>query len=497
MFERPFGAMNGCLGTLWPTVGSGVAGEPMNVGTSVARGSWGMGGGVSPGDWPRATPAGPSATSAAAAIATPLPLIRGQISALSPRAAAGPPGWKNDLDAGAKAPGADPGAQSAHQHLDARVPGRRPSRARLLQRSRRGYARPPLRGRRADEPRGVDRRLRSVRRGRQADGARRSPHHACDQERPPGPRAVPDPLRDRRRVRDRVERRPDRGLRGGLLGGDDLLLARRRRPDRGTVKLKVWGARGSVPAPGPEMNRYGGNTSCVQLTLDSGAQLILDAGTGIRNLGLDRTVTAKVSILLTHLHLDHIQGLMFFPPCFRSDAEITIWGPASPEASLEDRIARYISAPLSPVEIRELPCSVSFHDTPPSEWRIGSATIRCESVNHRGPTLGFRVSEGDTTVCYIPDHEPGLGTRLASVGPEWISGFDLAREADLLIHDCQDRVARLAQLLGLEPDLLPVTPEAAEEPAHLLQSSVDAGVGHLPRVLPHDLVVEVAEHPFE
>jgi phosphoribosyl 1,2-cyclic phosphodiesterase len=185
------------------------------------------------------------------------------------------------------------------------------------------------------------------------------------------------------------------------------------------------------------MNRYGGNTSCVQLTLDSGAQLILDAGTGIRNLGLDRTVTAKVSILLTHLHLDHIQGLMFFPPCFRSDAEITIWGPASPEASLEDRIARYISAPLSPVEIRELPCSVSFRDTPPSEWRIGSATIRCESVNHRGPTLGFRISDGDTTVCYIPDHEPGLGTRLASVGPEWISGYDLARDADVLIHDCQ------------------------------------------------------------
>jgi phosphoribosyl 1,2-cyclic phosphodiesterase len=203
------------------------------------------------------------------------------------------------------------------------------------------------------------------------------------------------------------------------------------------MKLKVWGARGSVPAPGPEMNRYGGNTSCVQLTLDSGAQLILDAGTGIRALGLDLSATPRVSILLTHLHLDHIQGLMFFPPCFRSDAEITIWGPASPEASLEDRIARYISAPLSPVEIRELPCSVSFRDTLPSEWRIGSATIRCESVNHRGPTLGFRVSEGDTTVCYIPDHEPGLGTRLASVEPEWISGYDLARDADLLIHDCQ------------------------------------------------------------
>ncbi len=203
------------------------------------------------------------------------------------------------------------------------------------------------------------------------------------------------------------------------------------------MKVRVWGARGSVPAPGPEMNRYGGNTSSVQLLLDSGEQLLLDAGTGIRALGLNLATSRRVDILLTHLHLDHIQGLMFFPPCFRAEAEITIWGPASPEALLEDRVARYISAPLSPVEVRELPCSVSFRDTPPSEWRIGSATITCEAVNHRGPTLGFRITEGDTTVCYIPDHEPVLGTSLADVEPEWISGYELARDADLLIHDCQ------------------------------------------------------------
>ncbi|MGZ5313897.1 MAG: MBL fold metallo-hydrolase, partial [Solirubrobacterales bacterium] len=85
------------------------------------------------------------------------------------------------------------------------------------------------------------------------------------------------------------------------------------------MKLKVWGARGSVPAPGPEMNRYGGNTSCCQLTLDDGSELILDAGTGIRSLGIALAAhLPKVNILLTHLHLDHIQGLMFFPPCFRS-----------------------------------------------------------------------------------------------------------------------------------------------------------------------------------
>jgi phosphoribosyl 1,2-cyclic phosphodiesterase len=185
------------------------------------------------------------------------------------------------------------------------------------------------------------------------------------------------------------------------------------------------------------MNRYGGNTSCVQLTLASGEELILDAGTGIRTLGLDLTENSRIHILLTHLHLDHIQGLMFFPPCFRADAEITIWGPSSPEASLEDRIARYISAPLSPVEVRELPCSVSFRDTPATEWELGGAQIRSEAVTHRGPTLGYRITDGDTTVCYIPDHEPALGASLADLEPEWISGFDLARDADLLIHDCQ------------------------------------------------------------
>lgn len=204
------------------------------------------------------------------------------------------------------------------------------------------------------------------------------------------------------------------------------------------MKVKVWGARGSVPAPGPEMNRYGGNTSCVGVTLEDGGVLILDAGTGIRTLGFALAAgMPNINILLTHLHLDHIQGLMFFPPCFKADAEITIWGPSSPEASLEDRVARYISAPLSPVEVRELPCHVSFNEAPHTEWQIGSATIRAASVTHRGPTLGYRVTDGDVSLCYIPDHEPALGADLEHDDPEWISGFGLAHGATVLVHDGQ------------------------------------------------------------
>jgi phosphoribosyl 1,2-cyclic phosphodiesterase len=184
--------------------------------------------------------------------------------------------------------------------------------------------------------------------------------------------------------------------------------------------------------------RYGGNTSCVQLTLSDGTILVLDAGTGIRSLGLALAASERpLNILLTHLHLDHIQGLMFFAPMFQPESKIVIWGPAAPEASLEDRIARYISAPLSPVEVRELPCHPSFRDAETTEWRIGSASIRAASVTHRGPTLGYRVEADGSSVCYIPDHEPGLGESLTELDEEWISGFELARGASLLLHDCQ------------------------------------------------------------
>jgi phosphoribosyl 1,2-cyclic phosphodiesterase len=204
------------------------------------------------------------------------------------------------------------------------------------------------------------------------------------------------------------------------------------------MRVKIWGARGSVPSPGPETTRYGGNTSCVQVTLSDGTILALDAGTGIRSMGLALTQEdTRVQILLTHLHLDHIQGLMFFAPAFRQTSEMVIWGPEAPDASLQDRIARYISAPLSPVEVRELPCQVAFRDAPHTEWEIGSATIRAASVTHRGPTLGYRITEGDVSLCYIPDHEPALGVQLADEDPDWISGYDLAQGATLLLHDCQ------------------------------------------------------------
>ena len=205
------------------------------------------------------------------------------------------------------------------------------------------------------------------------------------------------------------------------------------------VKLKVWGARGSVPAPGPQMNRYGGNTSCVQLTPRR------RRGADPRRRHRDPQPRASTSapakrihILLTHLHLDHIQGLMFFPPCFRAGVARSRSG-ARPRPRRRSRTGSPATSRRRSRRSRSASCPARSPSAtrPATEWELGGATIRAEAVTHRGPTLGYRITDGETTVAYIPDHEPALGAPLEGLEPEWISGFDLARDADLLIHDCQ------------------------------------------------------------
>jgi phosphoribosyl 1,2-cyclic phosphodiesterase len=203
-----------------------------------------------------------------------------------------------------------------------------------------------------------------------------------------------------------------------------------------SLPVELLGVRGSVPVPGPHVIRYGGNTSCVRLTLSDGTTLILDAGTGIRGLDVPHG-DGEIHILLTHLHLDHIQGLLFFKPFFDPNAEIVVWGPPPDDPPLRDMLARYLSTPLSPVEIRELPARVSFRTVPLDGFRIGSADIESDRVLHRGVTLGYRVRDGTDALCYLPDHEPVLGRALNEADEDWISGIDLARGASLLIHDGQ------------------------------------------------------------
>jgi len=204
------------------------------------------------------------------------------------------------------------------------------------------------------------------------------------------------------------------------------------------MKVKLWGTRGSVPSPGPETQIYGGNTSCVTVS-STDSFIVLDAGSGIRRLGNDPIVKDHkvIHILLTHLHMDHILGLGFFGPLYNPAQEVHIWGPASFNHSLIDRLNRYLSPPLFPVNIRELPAKVIFHEVTHGFFEINKLKIYTNYVCHPGPTLGYRIEDDEASFAYIPDHEPALGLRNFSEEPDWTSGYAIAKDVDLLIHDAQ------------------------------------------------------------
>jgi phosphoribosyl 1,2-cyclic phosphodiesterase len=187
--------------------------------------------------------------------------------------------------------------------------------------------------------------------------------------------------------------------------------------------------------------KYGGNTSCVEVRLATGQALVLDAGTGMRPLGvaMQSDLPRELHIMLTHLHMDHLQGLGFFQPLFAPGLDIHIWGPSSPVQHLPERISMYLSPPLFPVRLEDVPSNLTFHDAPEEAVTIGSATIRAAKVTHQGPTVGYRIEEQGRTLVYLPDHEPSIGGDLATTPAEWMSGHDIARDADVLLHDGQYR----------------------------------------------------------
>lgn len=202
------------------------------------------------------------------------------------------------------------------------------------------------------------------------------------------------------------------------------------------MKITIWGCRGSLPAPGPEKSIYGGNTSCVQVSHNNTC-LILDGGSGIQRLGasLDPD-TKEVNILLSHLHLDHIMGLGYFSPFYDPDYTINIWGPAGSNESLVTRLRHYFSPPFFPVRLNELPAKINVTEIDNSTFKIGDLTITSEYLCHPGPTVGFRCTDGSSVFVYIPDHEPALGS-FDFRDPDWCSGYNLAKDADLLFHDGQ------------------------------------------------------------
>lgn len=203
------------------------------------------------------------------------------------------------------------------------------------------------------------------------------------------------------------------------------------------MQLRLFGTRGSFPYAGLDASHYGGNTSCVVISQGDDL-IILDAGTGI--LHIPREIWAgrrNIHILLTHLHLDHIQGLAFFKPMFNPETTIHIRGPKSHGQSLKDRLSRYLSPPIFPVHFRELPCNLILEEIGSENFTIGPFNITSEFICHPGPTVAFRISNSKSVIAYFPDHEPVINPAGWEYPLNWISGSALAKDADILLHDSQ------------------------------------------------------------
>ncbi|MBW3606262.1 MAG: MBL fold metallo-hydrolase [Actinobacteria bacterium] len=206
------------------------------------------------------------------------------------------------------------------------------------------------------------------------------------------------------------------------------------------MRLHICGARGSTPAPGQSFVRHGGHTSCVALAHDGAdVSLLLDAGTGIRNvsalLGGHPFVGA---ILLGHLHWDHTQGLPFFRAGDRPDAQVELYLPAQ-DGDAEATLARGFSPPHFPIAPGGLRGQWRFHGLTEGKHRIADFDVLAREIPHKGGrTFGYRISDGTATIAYLSDHHPAsLGPGPDGYGPYHDTARELADDADVLLHDAQ------------------------------------------------------------
>jgi len=219
------------------------------------------------------------------------------------------------------------------------------------------------------------------------------------------------------------------------------------------VYVRFWGTRGSIASPGERTARYGGNTSCTEVRTPDGTLIVLDCGTGARELGLHLTQTLKppmhLHLFIGHTHWDHIQGFPFFVPAFVPGVELNVYAPLGFQQSLEEAMAGQMEYSYFPVKLRDLRSRIHFTELEEGFFRVGDVLVETQYLNHTAPTIAYRITSGRATIAYVTDHEPFWKPEdgvLHHPGDQRHIAF--MKDADLVIHDAQYSEEEYLQRVG-------------------------------------------------
>ncbi|MGH9591473.1 MAG: response regulator, partial [Bryobacteraceae bacterium] len=223
----------------------------------------------------------------------------------------------------------------------------------------------------------------------------------------------------------------------------------------GPATVRFWGVRGSLPTPGPSTVHYGGNTSCVEVRAD-GQLIILDAGTGIRELGMSlakefKGVPLSMTLLISHTHWDHIQGFPFFDAAYNPKNKLRILGYEGAQAGLLAALTSQMESTYFPVGLGQMPSHITIEELKESTFYLGPVEVKSIFLNHPGVCVGYRINTSGGSIAYLPDNEPYQRFKYHTAQPD-IAGSteflayaqrmdqklaDFVREVDVLILDSQ------------------------------------------------------------
>jgi phosphoribosyl 1,2-cyclic phosphodiesterase/CheY-like chemotaxis protein len=222
------------------------------------------------------------------------------------------------------------------------------------------------------------------------------------------------------------------------------------------MRVRFWGTRGSIPKPGPDTVRYGGNTSCVEVRTASGVLILLDCGTGAHALGqallAEPNAPQRGHVLISHTHWDHIQGLPFFAPLFESRFEWDIYGPRGLGPSIQETLAGQMQYTYFPITIEQFAAKVRYHDLVEGGFEIEDVRIHTHYMNHPALTLGYRIDADAASVVFATDHEPHTPSLARGDRPPHSADerhhAAFIEGADLLIHDAQFTIGEYDKYIG-------------------------------------------------